>query len=237
MGRKVIIGSAIGAVLLALLFQITPAQRPGPRFRRRPTPLDELFRRYPPVPKSEDEKRILDVLRDLERFRRRFQNVPPQDGRLLRLLVEAINAKHVVEIGTSNGYSGLWICLGLRRTGGKLTTFEIDPERVRLARENFRRAGVDDIVTVVQGDAHEEVKKLREPIDLLFIDADKEGYVDYLNKLLPLVRPGGLILAHNVNPSIGSIPDYIEAVTTDPDLETIFLHTQGPGMAVSLKKR
>ncbi len=188
-----------------------------------------------PLPKTDAEKKILGVLEDMLRNQRRgMMNVPPEDGRLLRLLTEAAGAKHVVEIGTSNGYSGIWFCLALRTTGGKLTTYEIDARRAALARENFKRAGVAEIVTLVEGDAHETVTKLKEPIDVLFLDADKEGYIDYLNKLLPLVRPGGLVLAHNTRMGMR---DYIEAITTNPDLETIFLHMQGAGVGVTLKKR
>ena len=187
--------------------------------------------------KTEKEKRILDVLHDMEEKQRRgMANVPAEDGRLLRVLTEAIGAKNVVEIGTSNGFSALWFCLGLQATGGKLVTHEIDPYVASLARENFEKAGVDHMVTLVLGDAHKEVTKLKDPIDLLFIDADKPGYADYLDKLLPLVRPGGLIVAHNMNyPSPD--PAYIAAITTNPDLETIFLHMQGPGVGVTLKKR
>jgi len=133
-------------------------------------------------------------------------NVPVLDGRLLRLLTETIGAKHVVEVGTSNGYSGIWLGLALQKTGGKLATYEIDADRASLARENFKRAGVDEVITLVEGDAHENVKKIKEPIDLLFLDADKEGYVDYLNKLLPLVRPGGLIVGHNINQGACPLP-------------------------------
>jgi len=194
----------------------------------------------PPLSKSEVEKKILSVLDDMDKNQRRgMMNVPISDGRLLRLLTEAIGAKHVVEIGTSNGYSGNWICLALQKTGGKLTTYEIDARRASLARENFKRAGADKLVTLVEGDAHKEVTKLKEPIDLLFIDADKEGYVDYLNKLSPLVRPGGLIVAHNIRMGGGrgsGIQDYVKAVTTNPDMETIF-YQQGAGVSVTLKKR
>jgi predicted O-methyltransferase YrrM len=189
----------------------------------------------PPVPVNEEEKKILSILDDMDRNQRRgMMNVPIEDGRLLRLLTEAIGAKHVVEIGTSNGYSGIWFCLALRTTGGKLTTHDIDEGRAALARENFKRAGVDKIVTLVFGDAHETVKNLKEPIDVLFLDADKPGYIDYLNKLLPLVRPGGLILAHNVN--MGQMQDFIKAITTNPNLETVF-QGQGQGLSVTLKKR
>jgi len=193
----------------------------------------------PPLSKSEAEKKTMSVLDDMDKNQRAgMMNVPITDGRLLRLLTETIGAKHVVEIGTSNGYSGNWLCLALRTTGGKLTTYEIDAHRASLARENFKRAGVDKLVTLIEGDAHKEAPKLKEPIDLLFIDADKEGYTDYLNKLLPLVRPGGLIVAHNISIRGGraGIPEYVKAVTTNPDLETIF-YEQGAGVSVTLKKR
>ncbi len=190
-----------------------------------------------PLPKTEEEKIILSVLEDMHKNQRwGMMNVPPEDGRLLRLFTEAANAGHVVEIGTSNGYSAIWFCLALKRTGGKLTTFEIDHDRAALARENFKRAGVEQIVTLIEGDAHEEVTKLKEPIDIIFLDADKSGYIDYLKKLLPLLRPGGLILAHNMNLRQAD-PRYVEAITSDPDLETLFLHMQAAGVGVTLKKR
>ncbi|MBI4881851.1 MAG: class I SAM-dependent methyltransferase [Planctomycetes bacterium] len=184
----------------------------------------------------EAASRILAVLGELNQDRGGNMNVPEEDGRLLRLLAEAAGARNAVEIGTSNGYSGLWISLALCSTGGSLTTFEIDPERAQRAHENFAKAGVADLVTIVLGDAHEEVLKLREPIDVLFLDADKPGYVDYLEKLKPLIRPGGLVLAHNMRRPEPD-PRFIEAITTDPELETLFLHMEDAGMAVTLKKR
>ena len=189
----------------------------------------------PKIPKR-DEKRILGVLEDMESQRSGMYNVPLEDGRLLRVLAEAVGAKRVVEVGTSNGYLGIWLCLGLQATGGKLITHEIDPERAALARKNFKRAGVEDMVTLVEGDAHEQVTKVKGPVDIVFLDADKSGYVDYLEKLLPLVRPGGLILAHNMSRPEPD-PRYIEAVTKDPKLETIFVHMDDAGMGVTVKKR
>ena len=227
----------IAAMILGLTCQDSSAQqarpRRGARGGRGAGPVEAA-----PLPKTDAEKTILSVLDDIHKNQRRgMMNVPPEDGRLLRLLTEAVGARHVVEIGTSNGYSGIWICLALQTTGGKLTTHEIDDGRAALARENFKRAGVDNIVTLVMGDAHEEVMKLNEPIDVLFLDADKEGYIDYLNKLLPLVRPGGLILAHNTTSQARQMADYIKAVTTNPDLETLFLHKEATGISVTLKKR
>lgn len=182
-----------------------------------------------PTAKNAEEKRVLDVASQVERH----LNVPEEDGRLIRLLVESSGARNAVELGTSTGYSGLWFALGLKATGGRLTTFEYDAGRAATARENFRKAGVDSIITVIEGDAHEKIKTLKGPIDIVFIDADKEGYLDYFKQLLPLVKPGGLILAHNIS-SRESNPEYMGAVTSDPALETILVNAQ---MAVTLKKR
>jgi predicted O-methyltransferase YrrM len=196
-------------------------------------PLSSL--KNPPLAKSAAEKKILKVINEI-RTGPWMANVDTLHGRLLRIMTEAVNAQRVVEIGTANGYSGLWISLGLQTTGGKLITHEIDPETAALARENFKRAGVEHLVTVVEGDAHETVTRLQGPIDVLFIDADKAGYPDYLQKLLPLVRPGGLILADNVSRPSPS-PDFIKAITTDPNLETVFLNMQSTGISLTVKKR
>jgi predicted O-methyltransferase YrrM len=194
----------------------------------------EVSLKNPVLPKNAAEKKILSVLEDMKSGPW-MANVATLHGRLLRILTEAVNAKNVVEIGTSNGYSALWICLGLQATGGKLVTHEINPAIASLAKANFRRAGVEHMVTVVLGDAHETVTRLKEPIDLLFIDADKPGYLDYLNKLLPLVRPGGLILADNMSQPKPS-PDFIKAITNNPNLETIFLNMESTGISLTLKK-
>jgi predicted O-methyltransferase YrrM len=104
-----------------------------------------------------------------------------------------------------------------------------------MARENFKKAGVEGIVTLIEGDAHEKVAEVDEPIDILFLDADKEGYLGYLTKLLPKVRPGGLVIGHNINPGQADAK-YIEAIATNPDLETLILNHTG-GISVTLKKR
>lgn len=180
-------------------------------------------------PADAAEKRILDTAAQVDRY----LSVPEEDGRLIRMLTEAIGAKTAVEIGSSTGYSGLWFALALRKTGGHLTTHEYDRGRAATALENYRKAGVDSIITMVVGDAHETVKRLKGPIDIVFIDADKEGYADYLAKLLPLIRPGGLILAHNIS-SRQQNPEYMDALASNPNLETIRMNGE---MAVTLKKR
>ena len=141
------------------------------------------------------------------------------------------------KIGWGFGYSGIWICLALRKTGGKLITHEIDEGRAKLARENFKRAGVEKYVTLIEGNAHKEITKLKDKIDIVFLDADKAGYVDYLEKLLPLIRPGGLIIAHNTSSHGKWMQPYLKAVTTNKNLETLFLNVKPAGVGVTMKKR
>lgn len=189
------------------------------------------------VSKDDEEKKIIEVLAEMNVSQRRgSMSVPEQDGRILRLLAESLGATRVVEIGTSIGYSGIWFCLGMRKTGGRLETFDLDAERAAKARENFKRAGVSDRVTLTEGDAHQEVAKVAEGFDILFLDADKEGYIDYLDKLLPKLRPGGLVIAHNMNERMAD-PRYVQAITSNPDLETVFLNMATSGIGVSVKKR
>ncbi len=187
------------------------------------------------VPKDDDEAKILKAIDDIVRQQGRRMNVPSADGRLLRTLVESLDAKRVVEIGTSNGISAIWMAIALRKTGGHLITHEIDPDTAAVARENFATAGVTELITVVEGNAHETVTKLEGPIDLVFIDADKEGYLDYFEKLLPLVRPGGMLCAHNMNVRQADSA-FVKAITTNPEVETLF-YMQGGGMSISMKKR
>ena len=191
----------------------------------------------PPLAANPTEQKVLGLIEELARDDKSNLMVPLEDGRLLRMLTESIGARNVVEIGTYNGYSTLWFCLALRTTGGRITTHELSAKYAALARENFKKAGVEDLVTLVEGDAHETVTRLKDPIDLLFIDADKPGYADYLKKLLPLVRPGGFIIAHNTTNTARQMPDYFTAVTADPNLETIFLGQQSVGIGITLKKR
>ncbi|MCP4612391.1 MAG: hypothetical protein GY845_27150 [Planctomycetes bacterium] len=185
-----------------------------------------------------EEAKILSVLEEMSND----QNIAPwnitqEEGKLLRILTESAGAENVVEIGTSVGYSTLWFCLALQTTDGKITTHEIDPYRIDIAENNFEKAGVSHLVTIVEGDAHENVTRLKEPIDILYIDADKSGYLDYFTKLLPLLRPGGLILAHNTTDEASKMQDYLKAVTDTPELVTISLYKQPSGLSVTLKKR
>jgi caffeoyl-CoA O-methyltransferase len=140
------------------------------------------------------------TLRDSRRGGLPEINVSPNQGRLLRLIVEIAGARRILEIGTLGGYSAIHLARGLP-DDGELISLEIDEHHADVARNNVERAGLSGIVEVRVGDAHELLTDLVEneegPFDLVFIDADKEGYPDYLDASLGLVRRGSLILGDN----------------------------------------
>ena len=227
--------------ILTLLVPLLWAQVPARTATRRHLTAEAVSRQFlsrHPKPRDEAEKSIIAVMEDMYTNQSRgMGNILPEDGRLMRMLTETIGAKYVVEVGTANGYSAMWFCLALRSTGGRLTTHEIDPKRIALAKKNFNRAGVEDLVTLVEGDAHETIVRLTEPIDLLLLDAEKEGFTDYLKKLLPLVRTGGLIIAHDSSGQAHMMEDYFQAIVGNPDLETVFVDASRWGMAITRKMR
>jgi caffeoyl-CoA O-methyltransferase len=147
-----------------------------------------------------EEDSILSEIRE----RSRAANLPDIqvarfDGRHLEVIVRAIGARRVVEIGTLGGYSGVCLARGLA-PGGRLDTFEYDPRHAEVARESFRRAGLEDRVRIHVGRAIEKLPEIESdgPFDLLFIDADKIGYPDYLRWGVVHLRRGGVVLADNV---------------------------------------
>ena len=162
-------------------------------------------------------------------------NIQPREGVFLYDLVVKVRAQHALEIGTSNGYSGIWIAAGLRETGGHLLTLEIDASRAKLAQENFRAADVESFVTLQLGDALKEIPKLHGPLDFVFIDAWKQDYIRYLEMVLPLVPPGGVIVAHNVTDMRDQLQDFIRAIKTNPQLKTTFENPGPAGFSISYK--
>jgi predicted O-methyltransferase YrrM len=167
----------------------------------------------------------------------RMANVPPGDGRLLMILAAAVRSRRALEIGTSNGCSAMWIALGQADTGGNLTTLEIDPAKVVLARRNFQAAGVSDRVRVIQGDARATLAKLAGPFDFVFIDAEKSQYVQYLELVYPRLAPGGVIVAHNVVDMAHELQGFLRKLRSYPDLVTEIVRQRGSGMSISYKRR
>ncbi len=193
------------------------------------------------------DERIQQVL---DKHRRSWggMNVPESDGKALYDIVVQRKYKSALEIGTSNGYSGLWIAWALSKTGGKLITLEIDRTRYEEALAYFREAGLSKYVDARLGDAHEIVPALPGPFDFVFCDADKEWYENYLKAALPKLNIGGCFAAHNVSDYSGwgrrrrgfgggMSGGFLEYARSLPNLETSILNVPGSGgLSVSYKK-
>jgi caffeoyl-CoA O-methyltransferase len=149
----------------------------------------------------------------------RTRNVERETGHWLALLVLATNAREVLEIGSSNGVSTIWLAAAARQNGGRVTGTEILPERAAEANRNLAAAGLDAVAQVVAGDARTTVASFSGLFDLVFIDAEKDDYVDHLKAVADCVRPGGLILADNVISH--DVSAYQAAVRARSDLETV----------------
>lgn len=163
--------------------------------------------------------------------------VSEEDGKFLRVLVGAIGARQVLEIGAASGYSAIWIGLGLRQTGGKLVTIEYDPVRAKEAAANIQRAGLSDIVQVISGDAFKEVPKVPGQFDLVFLDAWKPDYKKFFDLVFPRVTPGGLFLAHNVINKKNDMLDFLSAIETHPQALTTTVSPGHEGISMTYKKR
>lgn len=166
---------------------------------------------------------------------RRMLNITPETGRLLWILVCQARARRILEVGTSNAYSTIWLADAARETGGRVTTLEASPGKVALARENLRRAGLIHLVDILEGRAADTLAGLSGPFDVVFLDADRASYAAYLELALPKLRPGGLLVADNVVSHAGELEGYLGIVKSHPALFSVTVPV-GNGEEISYKR-
>ncbi len=162
--------------------------------------------------------------------------VSEEDGRFLRLMAATRGSKRALEIGGASGYSAIWIGLALKDTGGTLVTIEYDPVRAKELAANIKRAGLSDIVSVVAGDAFEQIPKVAGTFDFVFLDAWKKDYKRFFDMVYPRLGTGGLFIAHNVVNKRSEMGDFLEVIQKHPSLWTTIVSPSGEGMSVSLKR-
>lgn len=177
------------------------------------------------------DKQVREFLKERENSWRDL-NVPYSDGQALYDIIIKNKYKNAVEIGTSTGHSGIWIAWALSKTGGKLTTFEIDEDRHKEAMENFKKAGLSQFIDARLGDAHQLVPQVKGPVDFVFSDADKSWYINYFTDLEPKLSVGGCFVSHNVSRTNNQ--HFYEYVIKLPNYKTT-LDDRGAGMSISYK--
>ncbi|HEX40834.1 MAG TPA: methyltransferase domain-containing protein [Phycisphaerales bacterium] len=171
-------------------------------------------------------------------FRRTGLNTTPGDAMMLRILVEAARAKRGIEVGAATGFGAINMGIGFERTGGHLYTLEIDPRMAQATRENLQKMGLEDVVTVVEGDALKTLGELRGQFDFIFIDALKQDYLKYLKRVEDKLVPGSVVVADNVIQSANAMKDYLDYVQNNPNYDTVIIRAsmeKNDGMAISYK--
>jgi predicted O-methyltransferase YrrM len=163
----------------------------------------------------------------------RLRQVPPETGRLLAIAAASAPPGAWVEVGTSAGYSAMWIALAARERGARLVTFEILPEKARLARETFAASGVGDVVELREGDAAAGLAAL-DRVSFAFLDAEKHSYLQCWSVIAPKLVPGALVLADNVISHRDDMTDFLDAVAGDRDADSVVVPI---GMGVLVARR
>lgn len=177
------------------------------------------------------------ILRKIKAADKGQLSVSEEDGRFLRVLIAARGAKSILEIGAASGYSGLWLGLGARESGGRVVAIEYDPQRAREAAENIRLAGLTDVVQVVHGDAFKEIPRLPGTFDFVFLDAWKPDYEKFFEMVFPRLNPGGVFTAHNVVNKKSEMEPFLATLQNHRGLFTTIVSPSSEGMSVSYKIR
>ena len=175
---------------------------------------------------------LQDLLTELEEFGqnndqtiadrpRRMLNITRDTGEFLSVLVQATSARRILEIGTSNGYSTLWLALAAQAVNGHVTTIELSEFKISLAAENFKRSGLSGTITQVQGNAAEIIQTENDgSFDLIFLDSERYEYPGWWPDIKRVLRPGGLLVVDNALSHAAEMAPFMDLVAVDPEFST-----------------
>ena len=155
---------------------------------------------------------------------KRYRNIEPESAELLNVLIRAQQSKRILEIGTSTGYSTLWLAYAAQATLAKITTLEIDAERSELAHQNAVDFSLDRFVEFLVSDAQDYLRKTTEKFDFILLDAERDAYCDYWNYLPQILKEkGGLLVVDNVVSHESEVNDFLNLVRDNPKFSTTIL--------------
>lgn len=184
------------------------------------------------------EERTKEVLEKLESTSKEFWNISRDSANFLNMLIKMTNRRSVLEIGTSNGYSGIWLAKALKETKGKMITIEFWEKRRSIALENFRICGVDDIIESKQGSAIDVIDNLTDvKFDFVFIDANKGEYIKYLNHLTEngMITEDVIIVADNIISHKEKVKEFVYEIENNINYQSEILDI-GSGLLLAIKK-
>ena len=165
------------------------------------------------------------TLKELEKTQKDFWNISRVTAEFMYNFIVDGGIKNVIEVGTSNGYSGIWLGKALKKTGGHLTTIEFYDKRIVLAKDNFEKCGVSDVITIKQGDAATVLEYLPEDykVEFAFVDANKRQYIDFFHLIDPHLVKGGYIACDNVISHAPKVQTFLEDIDKNPNYENVVL--------------
>ena len=182
---------------------------------------------------NESTKRLLKELEIFGRTRDGYYNISADTGQFFNILIRISKAKNIIEVGTSNGYSTIWLGEAAKQNKGKVTTIEISEHKVRMATENFKRAKLSNI-KIIHGDALKEIPKLQGNFDFLFLDAVKEDYINYFKLAYPKLTKNAVIVADNAIMFEKYMKDYLHYVRNHKNMRSVLVPI-GSGVEFTLK--
>ncbi len=175
--------------------------------------------------------RVLESIEKINGYENKYWCVPRSSGQVLRSLVLSIGAKNILEIGCSVGYSAMW----LASSGANVYTIESDGERADIAKDNIKRAGLNKKITILRGDALDILEKWKKKVDVVFVDANKNEYFDYYEKIFPFIKKGGILVADNAISHKESSKKFLDAVAKDKRILSQLIEIDN-GLMVVYKK-
>jgi len=160
--------------------------------------------------------------------------IPRSSAEILKAFALANKSKVILEMGTSAGYSALWLASAASQYGGKVYTIEIAKPKIRMAKKFFKKSGLNQFIKLIEGEIKEVLKKWNKKIDLVFLDADKHNYLNYIKQIEPFLKKGSVVIADNALDFGYLMKDYIDYVSKNPKYFSFLLKIDH-GFMISIK--
>lgn len=165
----------------------------------------------------------------------RWRIIPRDAAEFLSILARSVQAKKIVEIGTSVAYSTIWLAMVARSLGGKVTTFEIDPKKIDLAKLHLEKSGLSNFVEIINANPINNPEKIPDNIDFVFLDAEKEDYISHFRAVYDKLKDGGVVVADNIVSHFRDLKGYIELVRNHENCSSAMITSIGRGYELTYK--
>ncbi len=172
------------------------------------------------------ENQIEELLKKMEEYSGSHENawsIPKREAEFIYLFLRAYKPNRILEVGTSTGYSTIYFALAVKEIGGIVDTIEMDPEKIKIAKENFKVANLEEIISILEGDANRILNELKERYDFAFLDGEKKEYLSHFKMIKPKLGKNAIVMADNAGDLAEEMKDYLEFVRNTDGLLSVFV--------------